>query len=55
MLVDGTISRSIRGVSDASNAMSSGERTREEWTVAMITGVPAAMAARVPITSARNM
>ena len=52
---DGTISRSITGVSAASVAMSIGERTRDEWTVAITTGVPAASAARAPITSARYM
>ena len=45
----------MAGVSAASVATSSGERTRLECTVAMITGVPAASAARVPTTSARNM
>ncbi len=37
------------------SAWSACERTRDEWTVAMITGVAAATAARIPITSARNM
>ncbi len=46
---------SISGVSRARVATSSGERTREEWTVAVTTGVPAATAARVPTTSARYM
>ena len=38
MAADGTMSRSIIGVSEASSAMSSAERTRDEWTVAMMTG-----------------
>jgi hypothetical protein len=52
---DGTISRSMTGVSAASVATSSDDRTRDEWTVAITTAVPAAIAARAPTTSARYM
>ena len=55
MASEGISRWSMNGVSCARVSTSSGERTREEWTVAITTGVPAATAARVPITSARYM